>query len=51
MNKYSIEKDNVLNKYVVWEKHRNYLVMVYSGYKYQCVDYIKYIVGGYFETV
>lgn len=51
MSKYIIEKDNVLNKYVVWEKHRNYLVMVYSGYKYQCVDYIKYIVGGYFEAV
>ena len=51
MNKYIIQKDNVLNKYVVWEKHSNYLVMVYSGYKYQCVDYVKYIVGGYFETV
>ena len=49
--KYTITKDQYLNKYVVWENHKNYKVMLYSGYKYQCESYLKYIVGGYFETV
>ena len=33
---YKVEKDKYLNKYIVWEIHRYYKVMLYSGYKYQC---------------
>lgn len=51
MIKYSIKKDNILDKYIVWENHKNYKVMLYAGYKYQCESYLKYVVGGYFETV
>ena len=49
--KYTIVKDRYLDKYVLWENHRNYKVMLYSGYKYQCESYLKYVVGGYIETV
>lgn len=46
MNKYIIEKDKYLNKYILWEKHRNYSVMIYSGYKYECESYKKWIISG-----
>ena len=36
-----IEKDKYLNKYVVWEIHRNYMINLYSGYKYQCESWLK----------
>lgn len=49
--KYTITKDKYLDKYVLWENHKNYKVMLYSGYKYQCESYLKYVVGGYIEAV
>ena len=34
--KYIIEKDRVLSKYIVWEKHRNYMIERFRGFKYEC---------------
>lgn len=41
MKKYRIEKDPILKCYIVWEIHRNYIVEVFRGYKYQCKEFIK----------
>lgn len=41
--KYIIDKDIYLNKYIVWKVHRNYMVDVFKGYKYQCKEYIKWM--------
>lgn len=40
MVKYEIEKDIILNKYIVWEVHRNYMVEKFRGNKKQCKEYI-----------
>lgn len=36
--RYEIEKDKVLNKYILWEIHRNYMVERCRGFKYQCLN-------------
>lgn len=39
---YKIEKDKVLNMWVVWEKHLNINVQTFtSKYKKDCLNYIK----------
>ena len=41
MNKYEIEKDPYLNKFVVWEVHNNYKEEVYRHrLKWKCKDWI-----------
>ena len=40
-NKYEIEKDPYLNKFVVWEVHHNYKVEVYRHrLKWMCNDWV-----------
>lgn len=40
--KFEIEKDNILNKYIVWECHDNYKVDVFkSNLKRDCKEWIK----------
>ena len=39
--KYIIDKDIYLNKYIIWEVHRNYMVDIFKGYKYQCKEFLK----------
>lgn len=36
--RYEIEKDKALNKYILWEVHRNYMVERCRGFKYQCLN-------------
>lgn len=38
---YKIEKDKILGKYIVWEKHNNYSIDRFRGYKYECQEWIK----------
>lgn len=38
--KYLISKEKELNTYIVWEKHRNYMVEVYRGFKYECKKWL-----------
>jgi len=41
-NRYEIEKDPYLNKYVVWEVHTNYKVEVYRNrLKRLCTEWVK----------
>lgn len=40
MKRYKIEKDKYLNKWVVWELHRNYHVARKIGFKYQCEEWV-----------
>ena len=48
MNKYEIEKDPYLNKFVVWEVHNNYKVEVYRNrLKRLCAEWIKENEGQY----
>ena len=35
-----IEKDIILNKYIVWEVHRNYMVEKFRGNKKQCKEWM-----------
>ncbi len=44
--KYEIEKDNVLNTYIVWECHKNYKIDRYRGFKYKCKEFINKIKKG-----
>ena len=39
--RYEIEKDAILNTYIVWEMHRNYQVQRFKGFKYQCKEWLK----------
>ena len=43
--KYEIEKDKVLNTYIVWEVHTNYKIDRFRGYKYQCKSWVKKMGG------
>lgn len=41
MNNIRIEKDKILNKYIVWEVHRNYQLQLFiSDRKYKCQAFI-----------
>lgn len=42
MKKYKIEKDPILKCYIVWEIHRNYIIEVFRGYKYECEEWIRH---------
>lgn len=39
--RYEIEKDLILNTYIVWEVHRNYRVARYKGFKYECKKWLE----------
>lgn len=41
MSKMIIKKDRYINKYIVWEIHRNYMVDRFKGYKYQCEEWLR----------
>lgn len=38
--KYEIEKDVVLNTYIVWEVHKNYRVDRFRGLKRECKKWL-----------
>lgn len=40
---YLIEKDRVLNCFVVWEVHTNYMIERFRGLKKECKEWIKNI--------
>ena len=35
--KYTVIYDEILKKYVLWEIHRNYMLEITRGYKYECI--------------
>ena len=37
---YEIEKDNILNCFIVWEIHRNYKIDRFRGLKRECKQWI-----------
>lgn len=39
--KYEIEKDKVLECFIVWEVHTNYKIDRFQGLKKECVAWIK----------
>lgn len=42
MANYKIEKDNILNYYIVWEIHKNYEIDIYkSKLKMNCKRYVE----------
>lgn len=36
-----IEKDKILNTYIVWEIHHNYKIDIFRGTKKECENFIK----------
>ena len=41
MQRYIIEKDLILEAYIVWELHNNYRIECYRGTKQNCESYMK----------
>lgn len=35
-----LEKDLYTGKYIIWEKHRNYMVEIFRGFKIQCEEWL-----------
>lgn len=42
MKVYKLEKDIYINKWIVFEIHRNYWIDVFKGYKYDCQRWLKH---------
>ena len=38
--KYVIEKDKILNCYIVWEVHKNYMIDRFRGLKKECKTWL-----------
>lgn len=36
-----IERDKYTKAYIVWERHRNYMVERFRGFKYQCEEWLR----------
>lgn len=48
MENYNIEKDKILNCWIVWEKHPNYSVDIYHGkLKRDCKQWLEGLINGH----
>lgn len=40
--KFKIEKDNILNCFIVWEVHTNYMIDRFHGLKRECKKWLEF---------